>query len=206
MRSIKTGKKKTSKSVSKKSTASGKKTKSKGHAFLGIDEEVWPLERDVLFRPDRLGYVRKLIKPIGCVFCAGTKEKLSFERLSVYSTDHSVVILNKFPYNSGHLLVLPRRHVPDILDLTSAEYKDLMETLRLAVKAIKTVYAPGGYNMGLNQGAVAGAGIPDHLHFHLVPRWAGDLNFFPLIAQTKVVIESLEQSYEKYLNYFNGNK
>lgn len=165
-----------------------------------LNKEVWPVERDVLFRPDRLKYVRKLVKPEGCVFCAASRE-VSFETLCVYQSEHSMIVVNKFPYNSGHVLVLPRRHVGDLLDLGPEEYRDLHEVLRLAVEALRSVYDPGGMNIGMNQGAVAGAGIPEHLHYHVVPRWAGDLNFFPLVAETKTVIESLETTFERLLTY-----
>lgn len=166
-------------------------------ATIKIDQQVWPLERDVLFRPDRMKYVRKLIKPEGCVFCRAAKEDISFETLCVFKSEHSMILLNKFPYNSGHLLVLPRRHCGDMLKLSEAEFRDLQDTVRLAMKTVNEAYEPGGINIGLNHGAVAGAGIPEHMHYHLVPRWAGDLNFFPLIAETKVLVESLEQTYEK---------
>jgi ATP adenylyltransferase len=142
-------------------------------------------------------YVRKLIKAEGCVFCTAAKAPASLETLCVYKTEHSMVVLNKFPYNSGHVLVLPLRHCGDMLKLTEAEYNDLQHTIRKVMKAVMEVYEPGGVNLGLNHGAVAGAGIPEHLHYHLIPRWAGDVNFFPLIAETKVLVESLEQTYEK---------
>lgn len=108
-----------------------------------------------------------------------------------------MVVLNKFPYNSGHLLVLPRRHCGDLQKLSAEESADLWRVLNLTMEVLQSVYQPGGLNVGLNHGAVAGAGIPDHLHFHVIPRWAGDLNFFPLIAETKVVVESLEQSWDR---------
>lgn len=180
--------------------AAKKKTTKKAKnatAQLKINSEVWPLERDVLFRPDRMKYVRKLIKPEGCVFCKAAKNKLSLDTLCVYKTKHSMVLLNKFPYNSGHILVLPRRHCGDLLKLSDAEFHDLQNTVRLMMKVLNEAYQPGGINIGLNHGAVAGAGIPEHLHYHMIPRWAGDLNFFPLIAETKVLVESLEQTYEK---------
>ena len=107
-----------------------------------------------------------------------------------------MVILNKFPYNSGHLLVLPLKHVGQIFDLADIEYQDLQSVVRMAAEGIQKVYQPSGFNMGLNHGRAAGAGLPDHIHYHLVPRWEGDLNFFPLIADTKVVVENLEQSFE----------
>lgn len=164
---------------------------------LIIGKEIWPLERDVLFRPDRMKYVRKLIKPEGCVFCRAAQEAPSLETLCIYQSQHSMIVLNKFPYNSGHILVIPRRHCGDLLKLSEAEFRDLQDTIRLGMRALNEAYDPGGINLGLNHGAVAGAGIPEHLHYHLIPRWAGDLNFFPLIAETKVLVESLEQTYEK---------
>ncbi len=171
--------------------------------FLQMQKEIWPLERDVLFRPDRMKYVRKLIPQEGCVFCRANSEKPSLDTLCVYQSKHSMIVLNKFPYNSGHILVLPRRHCGDLLQLLDAEFMDLQNTIRKAMSALQRGYEPGGMNLGLNQGAVAGAGIPEHLHYHVIPRWAGDLNFFPLIAETKVLVESLEQTYEKLWSILN---
>lgn len=171
-------------------------------ADIRIDKDIWPLERDVLVRPDRMKYVRKLIKPKGCVFCAASKGGISLESLCVFKTKYSMVVINKYPYNSGHVLVMPVRHCGDVLKLKDDEYFDIQNTLRMTMKALSEVYQPGGINMGLNHGSVAGAGIPEHLHYHVIPRWAGDLNFFPLIAETKVLVENLEQTYDKLLGYF----
>jgi ATP adenylyltransferase len=197
-------KKKQTKKPSKPTKKSASKSASKKPAtnYLKINSEVWPLERDVLFRPDRYKYVRKIIKPEGCVFCKASAEAPAFETLCVYKTKHSMIILNKYPYNSGHILILPLRHCGDLLLLSDAEYMDLQDCIRKAMKALNDVYQPGGINVGLNHGATAGAGIPEHLHYHMIPRWAGDLNFFPLIAETKVLVESLEQTYERLLEYF----
>ncbi|NUN06940.1 MAG: HIT domain-containing protein [Bdellovibrio sp.] len=185
------------KAVRKKGKKVASKKKASVSAKLQIGKDVWPLERDVLFRPDRMKYVRKLIKQEGCVFCSAAKEAPTFETLCVFKTKHSMVVINKFPYNSGHLLVLPQRHCGDLLKLSDDEFADLQNTIRMTMKCLMDVYDPGGINVGLNHGAVAGAGIPDHLHYHVIPRWSGDLNFFPLIAETKVLVESLEQTYEK---------
>lgn len=195
-------KKKISRKSSSKRPVAKKAKANKSGAFIQLSQEKWPLERDVLFRPDRLKYVRKLIKNEGCVFCRAAQETLSFETLCVYQSDYSMIVLNKFPYNSGHVLILPKRHCGHLLDLHDKEFEDLNKTLRLAMKALEQVYNPGGMNIGLNHGAVAGAGIPDHLHYHLIPRWSGDLNFFPLVAETKVVVESLEASFDRLLAYF----
>lgn len=172
------------------------------NSIVKIGQDIWPIERDVFFRPGRMKYVRKLIKPSGCVFCISAENKQSFETLCVYKTQFSQVLLNKFPYNNGHLLVLPLRHTGDLLSLSDNEYNDLQKTVRLSVQVIKNIYNPQGFNLGLNHGASGGAGIPDHLHYHIVPRWNGDLNFFPLIAETKLVIEDLRQSYKKFKKEF----
>ena len=166
-------------------------------------KNIWPQERDVMARPERWRYVRKLIRPSSCVFCSALKMGVSFESLVVYETEISVVVLNKFPYNSGHTLVLPKKHCGELFQLSEAEYLDLSVLLRKTAKAIEAVYECQGLNIGLNHGKVAGAGIPDHLHWHIIPRWPGDTNFFPLIAETKVVPESLEQTYEKLRDYFD---
>lgn len=181
--------------VAKKSAARTNREKSPD--FIQIAGERWPMERNVLFRPDRLQYVRKLIPEAGCVFCRCAKHEPKFETLCVYQSKHSMVVLNKFPYNSGHVLVVPKRHVGQIFELSDEEYFDLMNLVRLAARVIEGAYQPAGFNLGMNHGKVSGAGIPEHLHYHIVPRWAGDLNFFPLIAETKVVIENLESSFDR---------
>ncbi len=203
----KTTKKKSSKIVSKKLKKS--KKSSAETAIIGLNKDIWPMERDVFFRPARLKYVRKLMKKVGCVFCYAddtAHKDQAEENLCVYKTKYSQIVINKFPYNSGHLLILPLRHCGDFLSLESREYVDLMETLKIAVQAVTTIYNPQGYNLGLNNGSAAGAGIPDHLHFHLVPRWNGDLNFFPLIAETKLVIENVEDTLAVFKKYFKNYK
>ncbi len=184
-----------------KSSAKPKK-KQVANSFVKLNEDVWPLERDLFFRPGRMKYVRKLVKPKGCVFCTSAKKTENIKTLCIYKSKTSQIVLNKYPYNNGHLLVLPLRHVGDILDLSQDEYLDLHQTLKLAVQAIQDVYSPHGLNIGMNHGATGGAGIPDHLHYHIVPRWNSDLNFFPLIAETKLVVETVETSYKNFINYF----
>lgn len=173
---------------------------------IQLNGQIWPLEKDILFRPDRMKYVRRLIEPVGCVFCSAREKEMSLESLAVYKSKYSMIVLNKFPYNSGHLLVIPQRHCGDLVQFSDDEFLDLQWTLKKAVKALQVIYEPGGINMGVNQGAAAGAGIPDHLHYHVIPRWSGDMNFFPLIAETKVMIESLDQTYEKLSEYFKDGK
>lgn len=185
----------------KKKSVIAKKTAKKKSAKSGKND--WPLKRNVFFKPERMKYVRKMIKDDGCVFCRSAKLDISFESLCVFKSEHSQIVLNKYPYNNGHLLVLPLQHIGNILELSPERYDDLHRTLRIAIEAIQEVYQPPGFNTGLNHGSSAGAGIPEHIHFHIVPRWGGDFNFFPLIADAKVVVETVEQSYEKLKSYFS---
>jgi len=106
-------------------------------------------------------------------------------------------ILNRYPYTSGHLLILPNRGVPDLDDLTADEFGELWETVRAAAQALRAAYTPDGLNIGVNIGRGAGAGVPDHLHVHVVPRWAGDTNFTTAVAETRVMPESLDVSFER---------
>lgn len=169
-------------------------------------DAVWPTKRQVMFRPDRLSYVRKTVRPEGCVFCSALEAGIKPESLLVATHGDAMLILNKYPYNAGHLLILPQRHVAVFTDLTPSEAKDIFELQTKALNALTELYSPGGFNMGLNLGPAAGAGIPDHLHWHLVPRWHGDANFYPLIAQTKVVVETLERTFERLVPYFAEGK
>lgn len=169
---------------------------------IKLDQQIWPIERDVMYRPARMKYLRKLIKSDDCVFCITAKKAVSLKTLCVFKSKHSQIVLNKYPYNSGHLLVLPLEHEGIIFDLSDDVFADLQKTLKIAMNAVQVIYQPAGFNVGMNHGATAGAGIPDHLHYHIVPRWHGDLNFFPLIAETKLVIETASQSYKRYQAYF----
>lgn len=157
----------------------------------------WPVTRNVMFRPERMKYVRRLIRPDGCVFCHALTEGVKTESLVLCQNEQAMLMLNKFPYNSGHLLVLPKRHGGEFTELTGAEMQDVHALMKVGIEILTEAYRPGGFNMGLNLGSVAGAGIPEHLHWHILPRWAGDANFYPLIAETKVVIETLEQTYSR---------
>lgn len=190
----------------KPKTKSKAKAKKRGKASRsddrGVDAErllsgLWPAERAILFKPERLKYVRKIVHSETCVFCDALHAGLSAESLVLATNDSAMLMMNKYPYNSGHLLVLPRRHVGDLLEFSDDEMRDVQGLLKKGIAALKQVYNPGGFNVGINLGSAAGAGIPDHVHWHVVPRWSGDVNFFPLIADTKVVIETLEQTYER---------
>jgi len=130
----------------------------------------------------------------GCIFCAGENSRA---RLVLGVTAASVVMLNRYPYASGHLMVAPRRHTALLGELAATEHADLAETLRRSVSALEGTLRPQGVNLGMNLGACAGAGIVDHLHWHVVPRWSGDTNFMTSIAETRVMPQHLLETYDR---------
>ena len=151
-----------------------------------------------LYRPHRKAYLQeKKNVNESCVFCLAIKNPPSFEFLCLYKDNFTTVLLNKYPYNVGHLLVLPLSHKAKLSELSSDESHSLMSTLTAASVILEKSYKCEAMNMGLNQGRNAGAGLPDHIHMHLIPRWIGDANFFPLIGGGKVFSESLEQTYQR---------
>lgn len=143
-----------------------------------------------LWAPWRLSYVATH-KPDGCVFCTKPVGGDDDEALIVARREHCYVVLNLFPYNNGHLMAVPYRHVADLCELTEAESRDLQLALCDAIAAMRRAMHPEGFNVGLNLGDAAGAGIAQHLHWHVVPRWNGDTNFMPVIADTKVMPQHL---------------
>ncbi len=200
-------KSKTAAVKAKKSKAVAGQSTGQPQSLIHSHTYVWPQERDVMLRPDRINYVRQIRKPEGCVFCKARDMGVQIDSLCLYKNKHAMIILNKYPYNSGHVMVLPTRHCGDITELSDDEYFEMQRLVRRVVNVIKSEYPIQGLNIGLNMGAVAGAGLPDHLHWHLIPRWQGDTNFFPLIAETKVLAQTLEQVYERYSKYdYEGDK
>ncbi len=144
-----------------------------------------------------MSYIENHIKEIGCVFCNAQAKADSEENLIAFRGKNAYVILNRFPYNSGHLMVVPRRHGADLAALPPAEWADLMEEVRLAEAVLRQVYRPEGINLGMNLGQAAGAGIVHHLHWHLVPRWVGDNNFMPVLGDIRVMVDHLDTTWEK---------
>jgi len=140
----------------------------------------------MLWAPWRLDYV-KGVRANHCPFCVAPSEEPSEENLVLFKNDKFFVVLNKFPYNPGHLLVIPRRHVGLPTELTSEEWSELSRGLQCVLKVLNQNPSPQGFNLGMNIGSVGGAGIPEHLHWHILPRWAGDTNFMPLLAETKAL-------------------
>jgi ATP adenylyltransferase len=145
-----------------------------------------------LWAPWRLQYVQEAGAAEGCVFCVEAAEGLGGSSLVVHRGETAIVLLNKFPYASGHLMVAPVRHTPSLGDLGPSEARELHELTVKAIETLRAVYAPEGFNVGINLGAVAGGSIAAHLHQHVVPRWAGDTNFMPVLADVKVLPQHLE--------------
>ncbi|NJE60875.1 HIT domain-containing protein [Thermococcus sp. 21S7] len=150
----------------------------------------------IMWAPWRIEYIRSP-KHDGCIFCDFPKENRDKERLILYRGKHCFIIMNNYPYNPGHVMIAPYRHVGRWEDLTDYELLEMMRLSQLMIKALKKTMNPQGFNMGVNLGRVAGAGIDDHVHLHIVPRWNGDTNFMPVIADTKVIPESLEEAYDE---------
>jgi ATP adenylyltransferase len=137
-------------------------------------------------------------KPDGCIFCVLPAEQGADQdrkNLILGRSQSAFAILNRYPYNNGHLMVIPRRHTAEFASLGEAELLDLHRLLQVSLRLLDEAYRPAGANVGMNLGKAAGAGIEDHLHYHVVPRWDGDTNFMPVLAQTKVMIELLDQTY-----------
>ncbi len=151
-----------------------------------------------LWTPHRMVYIHGEGKPKHegeCPFCAAP-ERSDEDGLIVARGEHAYVVMNLFPYSPGHLLVCPYRHVADYTDLTPEETREVAELTQQAMRVTRAVSGPDGFHLGINQGAVAGAGIAAHLHQHVVPRWTGDANFLPVVAQTKAVPQLLDQTWE----------
>jgi len=155
-----------------------------------------------LWAPWRIEYI---LAPKGdeeCFICKGARSPQDRGSLVLHMGKGALVILNRYPYNPGHLMVAPLRHVASLGDLGGEERAELMDLLALSVEILKSVMSPGGFNIGVNMGKAAGAGLEDHLHIHVVPRWEGDTNFMPVLADVKVVPEHIEESYRKLKRAF----
>jgi ATP adenylyltransferase len=154
---------------------------------------------DHLWAPWRLSYVTTTKAPgpeDPCFICTGLAAQNDRAHLIAQRTPRSVVVLNRFPYNNGHRLIAPRAHKGRLDELTSDELLETMETLRRMVNLLDELIHPNGYNIGLNLGHAAGAGLPGHLHWHIVPRWHGDTNFMPVLGDVKVIVQALDALYD----------
>jgi ATP adenylyltransferase len=151
-----------------------------------------------LWAPWRVEYLVQE-KPADCIFCRQGSDR---DRLILRSTPLTLVMLNRFPYTNGHLMVAPRRHTADLAELDDAEMLELFRAVTLCRDALSRSFAPDGFNIGINLGKAAGAGVEDHLHLHVVPRWNGDNNFMSVVADLRVIPEALQKSYDRLLPCF----
>lgn len=157
----------------------------------------------VMWAPWRGKYIESK-KDEGCIFCVKPAQENDRDNYIVKRGDLAFVMLNLYPYNNGHLLVAPYRHVGGLAPLTDDEMLELMRLVRQGTLALDAVYGPDAYNIGVNAGKDAGAGFADHVHFHVVPRWAQDTNFMPVISDTKVISEALDDTYERLVKAWSS--
>jgi len=152
--------------------------------------------------PWRGKYVRQVRRKKGCIFCEAARLGDDAASFIVHRGRHNFIILNKFPYTPGHLMIAPYRHLSVFARAPKEASDELADLLKLSLRVLKKAYRPQGFNAGLNLGRSAGAGVVDHYHLHVVPRWPGDSNFMPLVSRTRVVIEDLDQTYSRLAPLF----
>lgn len=158
----------------------------------------------VIWAPWRMAYLRNARKPTPCIFCAKAKDRRDALNLLLLRGPHGFVMMNLFPYNSGHLLVAPYVHVKSLESLPTEAAFDLIRLTNLSLRVLRAEIKPQGFNVGINLGRVSGAGIEQHVHLHIVPRWNGDTNFMPVFSETRVIPEYLRQTYRKLRNRFRS--
>lgn len=157
-----------------------------------------------LWSPWRMKYIQSNKEKDGCVFCLAAKMQDGPENLIIYRGEHSYVILNRYPYTSGHLMVVPYEHQPTIVNLNPTTRTEMMELTNECLQVLKPAYHPQGCNVGINIGSAAGAGIREHVHMHVVPRWNGDTNFMSSLGDTRVLPETLEETYWRIRNFWEA--
>ena len=151
-----------------------------------------------------MSYIRRVRKPAGCIFCNASRARRDAANLLLYRGRHGFVIMNRFPYNSAHLMIAPYAHVASLEKLPDETTLELIRLTNLSLSVLRTALNPEGFNIGINLGRVSGAGIEAHVHVHLVPRWNGDTNFMPLFAETRVIPEHLQATYRKLRTHFRS--
>ncbi len=154
-----------------------------------------------LWAPWRIEYI-KIAKEEGCILCQKPQENSDIANYILHRGKKNFIIMNRYPYNSGHLMVAPNRHTANLEELTDEELGEHYKLVQRSITVLKQLFKPEGFNIGMNLGRIAGAGVDKHIHTHIVPRWAGDTNFMPVIADTNVVNEALEETYEKLVAEF----
>ena len=158
----------------------------------------------VIWAPWRMDYILSDDKKGGCIFCPGDEREKDQARLILYVGSMTTVLMNRFPYINGHLLVAPIRHIPELEGLSNEESMDLLLMVKKSVDILKKVMVPEGFNIGLNLGRVAGAGVEEHMHFHIVPRWNGDTNYMTVLGDVRVIPEHIDETYRKLRPYFEN--
>jgi len=159
---------------------------------------------DYLWTPWRYNYITNAERVSGCVFCHAAAATDNLESLVVHRAERNFVILNRFPYTNGHIMVVPYEHIGMLEDLADDTLVEMMRLARMAEKHLRAVYHPDGLNLGMNLGQSAGAGIADHVHMHVLPRWTGDTNFMTVTGETRVLPEDLPTTWEKLKRAFAG--
>ena len=149
-----------------------------------------------LWAPWRIDYILSK-KPPGCIFCDKPAENKDEENLIVFRGKYHFIIMNAYPYNNGHMMVVPYRHTASLSGWADQEQQEMMQLADLCVDLLKRTMHPDGFNLGINMGLVGGAGVADHIHLHIVPRWNGDTNFMPVLSDTRVISEGLQATYRK---------
>ncbi|MFO7698745.1 MAG: HIT domain-containing protein [Anaerolineae bacterium] len=149
-----------------------------------------------LWSPWRINYIRG-DRPPDCVFCSAPREQASPENLVLFRGQHSYVMMNRYPYTNGHLMIIPYAHIAMLTDVPADTQIEMLQEINMSIEILREVMNPQGYNVGLNLGASAGAGIRDHIHFHVVPRWVGDTNFMAVVGETNVIVEGLIECFSQ---------
>jgi ATP adenylyltransferase len=158
-----------------------------------------------IWAPWRLQYILSKKGP-GCIFCEKPGQEHDRENLILHRSAQNFVIMNLYPYNNGHLMVVPYRHVYSILELSDDEMADLMKLTQHSVNCLRKAFRPEGFNIGMNIGKVAGAGIEEHLHLHIIPRWVGDTHFMALLGEVRVIPEHVQSTYDRLFPLFNKSE
>lgn len=156
---------------------------------------------ETMWAPWRMAYIESE-KTTGCIFCDKPREQRDAENFILWRGDTGFVIMNRYPYNNGHLMIVPRAHAASLTELDAAQRAELCELTTLCEHVLRQAMQPQGFNIGLNLGAAAGAGIAEHLHVHMVPRWAGDTNYMTVVGEIRVIPQHIEHTYRMLLPYF----
>lgn len=163
----------------------------------------FPYPMNHIWSPWRMKYIENSQKEDACIFCNAQAKDDSAENLIAFRGKRAYVILNRYPYTSGHLMVVPFAHQPNLEELDAATRAEMMELTTQCMSVLRKIYHPHAFNMGANIGEAAGAGVQSHVHIHIVPRWAGDTNFMSAVGETRVLPEALEQTYRRVHDVFS---